>query len=82
MDDGYSRRILPLINSCPFGRLRVRRIDSQRQGVKLRRCSNCGKEGYYQNTCRNPHVDFHVGYKGDLVIVEDLLGGEAFIQWH
>ena len=47
MDDGYNRRILPPINPCPSGRPRVRRIESQRQGVKLRKCSNCGEEGHY-----------------------------------
>jgi len=81
LDDGYSRRILPPINPRPSGRLPVRKIESQRQDVKLRRCSKYGKEGHYRNTCRNPRANFNAGYKGDVVHVEDLLRGEASTQW-
>ena len=86
LDDGYNRRILPPINP-PInprlsGRPHVRRIESQRQGVKLRRCSNCGEEGHYRNTCRNPRADFNSGYDGYVLLMEDLLGGEASTNWH
>ena len=60
----------------------MRRIEPQRQRVKLQRCSNYGEEGHYRTICRNPHADFDAGYEGDVVHVEDLLGGEASTQWH
>jgi len=41
LDDGYNRRILPPINPRPQGRPRQRRIESQTQGVQMRRCSKC-----------------------------------------
>jgi len=82
LDDEHNKRILPPINPCPSGRPRVKRIESQRQGVKLRRCSNSAEEGHYRNTCRNPYADFHSGYEGAVVHMEDLLGGEASTNWH
>ena len=81
LDDRYNRRILPPINPRPSGRPRVRRIESQRQGVKLWRCSKYGEEGHYRNTCRNPHADFDARYEGDVIQFEDLLGGQSFGQW-
>ena len=41
----------------------------------MKRCSKCGDIGHYKNTCRNPRVDFDADYVGDVVAVEDLLGG-------
>jgi len=75
LDDAYNRRILPPINPRPSGRPRVRRIESQRQGVKVRRCSKCGEEGQYRNTCRNSGADF------DVVQFEDLFGADSSAQW-
>jgi len=81
LDDGYNIHILPLINPCQSRRPCVRRIESQRQGIKLRRCSKCGEEGHYRSTYRNPRADFNVGHKGDLVHLEDSLGGDATSPW-
>ena len=64
LDDGYNRRILPPINPRPSGRPRVRRIESQWPGMKLRKCSKCGEEGHYRNTCTNPHADLMRGTRG------------------
>jgi len=47
LDDGYNRIILPLINPRLQGRPQKRRIESQRQGIQLRRCSKCGEVGHY-----------------------------------
>ena len=82
MDVGYNRRILPPINPRPSGRPSEKRIESQRQRVKLRRCSNCGEEGHYRNTCRSPRADFSSVYDGHVVVMEDLLVGEASTNWH
>jgi len=67
LDNGSIRRILPPINPRQSGRPCVRKSESQRQGVKLRRCSKCREEGHYGNTCRNPRADFDAGYKADIV---------------
>ncbi|KAJ8435614.1 hypothetical protein Cgig2_012268 [Carnegiea gigantea] len=72
LDDGYNRRILPPINPRPQGRPRQRRIESQTQGVQMRRCSKCGEGGHYWSTCRNPRADFNTDDRGVLVAVEDL----------
>jgi len=82
LDDGYNRRILPPINPRPPGRPRGKRIESQSQGVKLRRCSKCKEEGHYRNTCRNPRADVDAVYDGHVVHYEDFLGEEASNQWH
>ena len=81
LDDAYNRHILPPINPRPSGKPRVRRIESQRHGVKVQRCSKCGEEGHYRNTCRNPRADFDEGYEGDVVQFEDLFGADSFAQW-
>ncbi|KAJ8437858.1 hypothetical protein Cgig2_002992 [Carnegiea gigantea] len=47
LHDGYNRRILPPLNPRPQGRPRKRRIESQRQGVQVRKCSKCGEVGHY-----------------------------------
>ncbi|KAJ8435759.1 LOW QUALITY PROTEIN: hypothetical protein Cgig2_003181 [Carnegiea gigantea] len=75
LDDGYNRRILPLINPRPQGISRKRRIESQRQGVQARRCSKCGEVGHYRNTCRNPRADFNADETNVVVPVEDLFEG-------
>ena len=31
--------------------------------------------GHYKNKYRNPRADFDADYEGDVVVVEDLLGG-------
>ena len=72
LDDGYNRRILPSINPRPQGRPRQRRIESQTQGVQIRRCSKCGESGHYRSMCRNPRADFNADDRGVLVAVEDL----------
>ncbi|KAJ8422225.1 hypothetical protein Cgig2_000330 [Carnegiea gigantea] len=36
LNERYNQRILPPINSCPQGRPRQRRIESQREGLKVR----------------------------------------------
>jgi len=72
LDDGYNRRILPPINPRPQGRPRQRRIESQTQGVQMRRCSKCGEGGHYRSTCRNPRADFNADDRGVLITVEDL----------
>jgi len=41
----------------------------------MKRCSKCHETGHYKNTCRNPRADFDTDYEGNVVAVEDLLGG-------
>ena len=77
LDDNFNRRILPPINPRKRGRPKSRRRESQTQGVRTKRCSKCHETGHYKNTCRNPRADFDADYEGDLVAVEDLLGGTA-----
>ena len=43
LDDEHNRHILPPINPRPSRRPRVKRIESQRQGVKLRGAPTAGK---------------------------------------
>ncbi|KAJ8432093.1 hypothetical protein Cgig2_001174 [Carnegiea gigantea] len=80
LDDGYNRTILPPINPRPQGRPRQRRIESQTQGVQIRRCSKCGEGGHYRSTCRNPRSDFNADNRGVLVAVEDLFDGHNVQQ--
>ena len=75
LDDEFNRRILPPINPRKRGRPKSTRTESQTQGVRLKRCSKCGEHGHYKNTCRNTWADFDANDKGDVVLVEDLLGG-------
>ena len=51
------------------------RRESHTQGVRLKRCSRCGELGHYKNTCKDPRADFDADCKGDVVAIEDLLGG-------
>ncbi|KAJ8429581.1 hypothetical protein Cgig2_023787 [Carnegiea gigantea] len=72
LDDGNNRRILPSLNPHLQGRPRKRRIESQRQGVQVLKCSKCGEVGHYRNTCRNPRADFNADETTVVVPVEDL----------
>ncbi|KAJ8433208.1 hypothetical protein Cgig2_023160 [Carnegiea gigantea] len=67
LDEDFNRRILPPKNPRGAGRSRKRRIESQTQGVKARRCSKCGELGHYKNTCRNSRADVDADYVGDIV---------------
>ena len=51
--------------------------ESQKQGVRSKRCSKCGEPGHYKYTCRNPRAAFDADYEGDVVAVKDLLGGNS-----
>ena len=42
LDNAFNRRILRPNNPRPQGRPRKSRVESQRQGVKMCRCSKCG----------------------------------------
>ena len=75
LDDEYNCHILPPTNPRKRGRPKSTRRESQTQGVQLRRCSKCRELGHYKNSCRNPRADFDADYEGDVVAVEDLLGG-------
>lgn len=75
LDEDFNRCILPSKNPWGAGRLRKRRVESQTQGLKARRCSKCGDLVHYKNTCRNPRADFDVDYPSDVVPVEDLFSG-------
>ena len=75
LDDGYNRRILPPLNPRPQGRPRKRRIESQRHGIQVRKCSKCREVGNYRNTCRNPRADFNTDETTVVVLVEDLFEG-------
>ena len=75
LNDEYNRRILPPTNPQKRGQPKSARRESQTQGVQLRRCSKCRELGHYKNSCRNPRADFDADYEGDVVAVEDLLGG-------
>uniref|UniRef100_A0A7C8YUM5 CCHC-type domain-containing protein n=1 Tax=Opuntia streptacantha TaxID=393608 RepID=A0A7C8YUM5_OPUST len=77
LDDDFNRRILPPINPRKRGRPKSTRRESQTQGVRTNRCSKCHEPGHKRNTCRNPRADFDADYEGDLVSVEDLLGGNG-----
>ena len=77
LDDNFNRRILPPINPRKRGRPKSTRRESQTQGVCTNRCSKCHEAGHKRNTCRNPRADFDADYEGDLVLVEDLLGGNG-----
>jgi len=75
LDDDFNRRILPPKNQRPPGRPKRRRIESQTQRVRPRRCSKCHELGHYKSTCRNPRADFDDDYPGDVVTADDLLQG-------
>jgi len=75
LEDDFNRRILPPINPRKRGRPPFTRRESQTQGVKSKSCSKCGEIGHYMNTCWNPRANFDADYEGDVVVVEDLLGG-------
>ena len=53
LDDDFNGQILPPKNEHPAGRPPKRRIESQTQRVRLRKCSKCHEVGHYKNTCRN-----------------------------
>ncbi|KAJ8422350.1 hypothetical protein Cgig2_015345 [Carnegiea gigantea] len=75
LDDGYNRRILPPLNPRPQGRPQKRRIQSQRQGILVRKCSKCGEVRHYRNMCRNPRANFNADETTVIVPVEDLFEG-------
>ncbi|KAJ8430623.1 hypothetical protein Cgig2_021585 [Carnegiea gigantea] len=77
LDEDFNRRILPPKNPRGARRPRKRRVESQTQALKPRRCSKCGDLGHYKNTCRNPRADFDADYPGDVVPVEDLFRGHV-----
>jgi len=54
LDEDFNRRILPPKNARAPGRPMKRRIESQTQGSKVRRCFKCEESGHYKNTCCNP----------------------------
>ena len=54
LDEDFNRQMLLPKNSQPLERPKKRRIESQTQGLKARRCSKCGESSHYKNTCRNP----------------------------
>ncbi|KAJ8438971.1 hypothetical protein Cgig2_018882 [Carnegiea gigantea] len=66
LDEDFNRRILPPKNPRGAGRPRKRRVESQTQGLKPRRCSKCGDLGHYKNTCRNPCADFDADYPAEV----------------
>ncbi|KAJ8422402.1 hypothetical protein Cgig2_029226 [Carnegiea gigantea] len=70
LDEDFNRRILPPKNPQGAGRPKKRRVESQTQGLKPRRCSKCGDLGHYKNTCRNPRADVDADYPGDVVALE------------
>ncbi|KAJ8423414.1 hypothetical protein Cgig2_032664 [Carnegiea gigantea] len=80
LDEDFNRRILPPKNPRGAGRPRKRRIESQTQGVKARRCSKCGELGHYKNTCRNPRADVDADYVGDIVPVEEFMTYQCHCQ--
>ena len=51
------------------------RKESQSQGKNVKRCPKCGEVGHYKNTCQNPRADLDADYGGDVVAIDDLLGG-------
>jgi len=75
LDNGFNERILALNNPWPKGRPCIRRVKSQRQEVKMRRCSKYGEIGHYKNTCWNPRVFVDGVIVGVIVLVEDLIAG-------
>ena len=75
LDDRYNRRILPPLSPRPQGRPRKRRIESQRQGIQLWKCSKCEEVGHYRNTWRNPCADFNADETTVLMPMEDLFEG-------
>ena len=77
LDEDFNKHILPPKNLRGAGRPRKRRVESQTQGLKPRRCSKCGDLGHYKNTCCNPRLDFDADYPGDIVLVEDLFSGNC-----
>ena len=77
LDDNFNRRILPPINPRKRSRPKSTRRESQTQGVRTNTCSKCHEPGHKRTTCRNPRADVDADYEGDLVLVEDLLGGNG-----
>ena len=75
LDEDFNRRILPPKNPRGAGRPKKRRVESQTQGLKPRRCSKCGDLGHYKNTCRNLRADVDADHPGDVVAVEDVFRG-------
>ena len=75
LDEDFNRRILPPKNPRGAGRPKKRRVESQTQGLKPRRCSKCGDLRHYKDTCRNLRAVVDADYPGDVVAVEDLFSG-------
>ncbi|KAJ8436384.1 LOW QUALITY PROTEIN: hypothetical protein Cgig2_032205 [Carnegiea gigantea] len=73
LDDNYNRCILLPNNGHHLGRPPSKRIASQAQDKKVRRCSKCGEIEHTRRICRNPRADFNVTYKSDVVQIEDFL---------
>ncbi|KAJ8425186.1 hypothetical protein Cgig2_004690 [Carnegiea gigantea] len=63
LDVEYNRCILPPNNGRQFGRPYSKRMESQSQGEKGRRCSKCSEVGHTRRICHNARADFDADTK-------------------
>jgi len=73
LDEGYNKLMLPPTNPRFSVQPKVKRYESQRRDVKVRRCLQCGELDHYNNTRRNPRVEFDAGIEADTVVVDNLV---------